>query len=262
MIGVNKMKLKMFYKTNKRFFITLSLVVVINTINYLLISSSETQELWLKSFTMWNFVMFWDIGGVIVALMPIFIFVGSSNNILDSLNFRFINCIHIRKSKIKQLFREIIKSGTLGGIIAFLPQFVTYILSLILFDQNNDILFIQYHVKRLSLESGYAFAHYSLLLMFLYGFAIALYGIFMSLLIKRKALYILISFVIYLSLLLYLPLVDEKFHLFNFYSPTYLPKGIYSFSYFITINLIVIAMFTGLISYLFIEKYVEDELYA
>lgn len=263
MIGMNRMKFKMFHKTNKIFFITLCIVVVVNIISFIWISSGKAySNPTYKTFSMWIDVLDFDFGGLLTGLMPIFIIIGSSNNLNEYIRTRFISNIHLRKPKIKHFFLETIKSGILGGLIASIPQLISYGLCLLFFSPHNDIRFIEYDTKNILISSGYYYVHYSLLLMFIYGFTIALFGIIMSLLIKRKSLYILVSYALYYSLFFYIRIVDNKFDLRNFYIPINLPQGTYTFSFFINILLVIICIFIGFISYLFIERYVEDDLYA
>ena len=249
------MKGRFFLKLNKRFFITLYIVISLNLINLLGICSSKIE---LEAFTVWSYVLANNLGEIIVLLIPIFIIFGCSNNVFDFINYRFISNIHMRKSKFKHLFMEITKSGILGGLIASLPQLINYLLCLILFEPNliNFSMF--------GLDNGYHFVHYSLLLMFLYGFTIAIYGVFMSLLISRKSLYILISILIYFVLLFYVNYnFKPEYSFVNFYHPLTVPGSFnFTFGYFYLILVIVISIFIGLIAYLLIEKYVEDELYA
>ena len=143
MIGVNRMKFKMFYKTNKRFFITVCIVVCINMVNFIWITSGKAfSNLTYETFSTWYQVMYWDIGDLLVTLMPLFVIIGCSNNILDDINNRFVSNIHVRKAKIKYLIIEVTKSGILGGIIAVVPQLISYMLCLIIFSSSNDTFFI------------------------------------------------------------------------------------------------------------------------
>lgn len=249
------MKGRFFLKLNKRFFITLYIVISLNLINLLGICSSKIE---LEAFTVWSYVLANNLGEIIVLIMPIFIIFGCSNNVFALINYRFISNIHIRKSKIKHLSIEMAKSGIFGGLIASLPQFINYLLCLILFEHDPTNLYI------FGLDNGYHFVHYSLLLMFLYGFTLALYGTFMSLLVGRKSLYILISILIYYMLLFYVNFnFKPEYSFVNFYHPLTIPNSSdFTFGYLYLILFIVISTFIGLITYLLIEKYVEDELYA
>ncbi len=254
------MKFKLFFKLNKKFFIILLINIFLNIINLFYILLEKNQIIEYNSVTIWYLILSKNIGEILILILPIFIIIGSSNNIIEHINSRFISHIHIRLSKLKNLCIEIIKIGIFGGLIVFIPQLIIYLLCLIFFDHHHDgILSLS---TRLGVDNNFQFIHMNLIQMFLYGVMIALLSTCISLIIKHKYFYVLTSiFVYYAFTILFYISIDEKLYFVNFYSPFSINYNI-TFSYYINIMLITIFILIFSIIYLFIEKFVEDELYA
>lgn len=254
----------LFLKRNNIFLIILSFVIILNIVNLVYIVSDKSNIWELNSVTIWYLLLTKYMGEIILLILPILIIVGSSNNIINDLNTRFIGNLHLRMSKLTYLCLEVIKSSIFGGLIALLPQLFNYFLCLLFFDHSNDgMLSIG---TNLGLNNNFQFINFNLIQMFLYGMMVSLLAILISFIIKHKYFYILASAFIYYSISIFLFLsFDDKLDLMNFYSPFNTGSryiGLISFGYYIRILVVVIILLFVSIFYLYIEKFVEDDLYA